>query len=146
MQYTLHISEELLFQLEDHAEKQLPSEAVALLFGISSRTDTLVKRIELVKNESKHNRISFSVNPETQYALLMDADDHGESMVGIFHSHPASPCPSTSDYQNMKLNPVIWIIASRTTGNWVTKAFILEEEVPVEVKIEFTPQSIDQVP
>lgn len=146
MRYTLHISEELLFQLENHAEKQLPSEAVALLFGFSSGTDALVNRIELVKNDSTRNRTSFSVNPEIQYALLMDADNHGESMVGIFHSHPAPPFPSMSDHKNMKLNPVIWLIASKTTREWMTKAYILEEEVPIEVKIEFTPQSIDSVP
>ena len=138
MQYTLHISENYYFQLEAYAEKQLPNEAVALIFGVVSGRDVFVKRIELLKNESTSNRTSFSVNPEIQYTLLMDADNRGESMVGIFHSHPAPPKPSQSDLKNMRLNPVIWLIASKTSGEWVTKAYILEEEAPVEVLIRYS--------
>lgn len=76
----------------------------------------------------------------------MDADTRGESMVGIFHSHPAPPRPSQSDLNNMRLNPVIWIIASKITGNWEMRAYSLEEKVPVPVLIEYTTQSIDSIP
>ena len=88
-----------------------------------------------MENDSPHNLTSFSIDPEIQYSLLMDADIRGESMVGIFHSHPAPPRPSQSDMKNMQLNPVVWLIASNTTGEWVTRAYILENKSPVEVSI-----------
>lgn len=133
----MYITEDSILQLEEHAEQQLPREAVALLFGITSGTDVYVKHIELMENESPQNQTSFSVNPEDQYALLMEADTRGESMVGIFHSHPAPPRPSQSDISNMKLNPVIWIIASKTTGEWVMRAYYLEAEAPITISMEY---------
>ena len=137
MPKAIHLSKEQSSQLLNHAENLLPNEAVALLFGTILNDAVLTRHIEFLANESTANQTSFLVNPEVQYALLMDADDRGESMVGIFHSHPAPPRPSHSDIKNMQLNPVVWIIASKITGNWMMRAYVLKEETPVEIDIQY---------
>lgn len=137
MHYELHIFEQDFVRLQQHAETNLLSEAVALLFGIVSEDIVWVNRVELMENESKESRTAFSVNPENEYKLLIEAEEQGESLVGIYHSHPAPPEPSTTDLRNMRLNPVIWLIASKLTGSWITKAYILKDGNANEVSIKY---------
>ena len=138
MQYTLHLSIMDLDTLHNHAETNLPLEAAALLFGQVSEFSVLVNRIVLVHNEAHSSTTSFMVNPEEQYRLLIEAEEKGEDLVGIFHSHPAPPYPSSRDQQNMKLNPVVWLIASKDSGNWVTNAFLLDDDQVKEVDLYLT--------
>jgi proteasome lid subunit RPN8/RPN11 len=137
MHYEMYISKQDLAQLQQHAETNLPFEVVALLFGVVKENTVYTHRVELVDNESKANRTSFSVNPEEEYRLLIDAEERGESLVGIYHSHPAPPEPSKTDLRNMRLNPVIWLISSKLTGVWITKAYILVDDNTKEVPIHY---------
>ncbi|MFW9963485.1 MAG: M67 family metallopeptidase [Candidatus Sifarchaeia archaeon] len=138
MQYTLHLSLMHLNILHNHAETSLPLEAVALLFGRMVDQSIAVNRIELVQNEASSNITSFMVNPEVQYQLLVEAEERDEDLVGIFHSHPAPPFPSNRDKQNMKLNDVVWLIASKESGSWLSKAYLMENEQIKEVDLCFT--------
>ncbi|MGD9395212.1 MAG: M67 family metallopeptidase [Candidatus Thorarchaeota archaeon] len=138
MQYTLHLSIMDLKHLHKHAETNLPLEAAALLFGHVSDLAVEVSHIELVHNEAPSSMTSFMVNPEEQYRLLVEAEERGEELVGIFHSHPAPPFPSNRDKQNMKLNPVVWLIASKDSGKWVSKAFLMEGDQIQEVNLQLT--------
>ena len=137
MQYELQLFEQDCARLQQHAEICLPDESVALLFGVIIENNVFVNRVELMENESKVNRTTFSVNPESEYQLLVGAEEVGESLVGIYHSHPAPPEPSTTDLRNMRLNPVVWLIASKQTGEWITKAYILEDENANEIPIKY---------
>ena len=134
MQVALQISSADLELLHLHAEQNLPFEAVALLFGTIQGHVVDTTRVELMENAAK-SRTSFEVDPETEYKLLIDAESRGEDMIGIFHSHPAPPRPSSSDVRNMKLNSVVWIIASKMTGSWESRAYTLENENIHEVEI-----------
>ena len=136
MHYEIHISQHDLLRLHKYAETNLPREAVALIFGTISENIVRANRVELMENESKADRTSFSVNPEREYELLVEAEKQGESLVGIYHSHPAPPAPSATDLRNMRLNPVVWLISSKLTGDWVTKAYILIEDQANEVTIK----------
>ena len=135
MQHTLHLRTRDLSLLHIHAENCLPLESVALLFGVIKEHLVVVTRVECVTNESDKAATSFYVNPEEEYQLLIDAEARGEELVGIFHSHPAAPLPSTSDLDNMRLNPVVWLIASKTSGAWSSKGFVLDDAVAVEIPI-----------
>ena len=133
MQYTLHLTIENLQMLYKHAEESLPNEASALLFGIVLESSVTIKHIELTKNESDSSMTSFSVNPEEQYRLLVEAEERHEELVCIFHSHPAPPYPSATDKRNMKLNPVVWLIASNESGTWESRAYLLNDDKVEEV-------------
>ena len=135
MQYKLHLSYKNLAVLHDHAEASLPMEAAALIFGQVTHQSILANHIRLVGNEAPHSITSFMVNPEEQYRLLIDAETLGEELVCIFHSHPAPPFPSTRDQENMKLNPVAWLVASKESGTWVSKAFRMEDDQVQEIDL-----------
>ena len=135
MQYTLHLRNRDLNLLHTHAGNCLPLESVALLFGVIRGHLVVVTRIECVRNESDKAATSFYVNPEEEYQLLIDAEAQGAELVGIVHSHPAAPIPSSSDLDNMRLNPVVWLISSKTSGAWSSKGFVLDNAVAVEIPI-----------
>ncbi|MFW9851109.1 MAG: M67 family metallopeptidase [Candidatus Thorarchaeota archaeon] len=130
-----------LEELHSHAEGCLPEESVALLFGTVEGSNAIVKSVAIVSNEAK-SRTTFSVEPTLQYRLLVDAEARGEELVCIFHSHPAPPEPSQTDLKNMKLNPVFWIIASKESGSWESKAFLLENEKAMNVPIIFSDEEL----
>ena len=138
MQYYLHLSTTDIDTLHNHAEVCLPLESVALLFGQISGPSVKVTRIELMHNKASSNITSFMVDPEEQYRLLVEAEEQGEDLVGIFHSHPAPPFPSNRDQQNMKLNPVVWLIASKESGEWMSKAYLLEDHLVKEVDLHLS--------
>jgi proteasome lid subunit RPN8/RPN11 len=94
----------------------------------------LVTRVEPVDNVLKSS-VAFEVDPMTEYRLLLDAEARGEDMIGIFHSHPVPPMPSGRDIQNMNLNPVVWLIASKTTGRWRSRAFVIGDAQVVEIPL-----------
>ncbi|MFW9893464.1 MAG: M67 family metallopeptidase, partial [Candidatus Thorarchaeota archaeon] len=110
----------------------------ALIFGNVSGSSIIVKHIELVSNESDSSIISFNVNPEEQYRLFVEAEERNEELVCIFHSHPAPPYPSNTDLKNMKLNPVAWLIASKESGEWESRAYLLNDETVEEIKVILT--------
>ena len=128
MQYSLQLSNDDLLKLHEYAETNLPNEAVALIFGIVSEDSIAARRIELVLNKSSSSVTSFNMDPEKQYQLLIEAEDRNEELVCIFHSHPAPPYPSVTDKRNMKLNPVVWLIASKERGAWESRAYLLSED------------------
>ncbi|MFX0106658.1 MAG: Mov34/MPN/PAD-1 family protein [Candidatus Hodarchaeota archaeon] len=136
MQKELHLSQGHLTLLHNYSEDSLPLEAVALLFGQIQEEVIRVTRVEQVENTSVSSTISFSVDPEIEYALLIEAENQNEEMVAIFHSHPAPPRPSPRDLRNMKLNPVVWLIASKISGRWESRAFLLDnEDATIEIEL-----------
>jgi hypothetical protein len=38
----------------------------------------------------------------------------------------------------MKLNPVVWLIASKNSGNWVSKAFLMDDDRVEEIDLYLT--------
>ena len=135
MQYTLHLSNDNLLKLHNHAEANLPNEAAALLFGSISKHLITVNTIELVSNESISSITTFEVNPEEQYRLLIEAEERHEELVCIFHSHPAPPFPSKTDRRNMKFNPVVWLIGSKESGIWESRAYLMNDDTVEEVTL-----------
>ncbi|MFW9908852.1 MAG: M67 family metallopeptidase [Candidatus Thorarchaeota archaeon] len=137
MEYRLRLGTGHLERLYHHAETCLPLESVALLFGSVEEDTIVVNRVELTENMAE-SRTTFSIDPVLQYNLFVKAEELGEDLVCIFHSHPAPPAPSKTDLKNMVLNSVVWLIASKQTGTWESRAFILDDGQPVEIIVTFS--------
>tara|TARA_Y100000310_G_C20457072_1_gene703532 strand:- start:421 stop:852 length:432 start_codon:yes stop_codon:yes gene_type:complete len=113
--------------LAQHANKQDPYEACAILLGNTNEETWETTEIFLTENTDK-SEINFTVSNEQLLEGYNKAEENGLSVVGIFHSHPKSePSPSTTDIKFMKGNPVPWVIYSGLTQEM--KAYILESEV-----------------
>lgn len=76
-----------------HAYDGLPMEACGLLVGITDRCTQFVAT-DNVANSSK----VYTVDPKQHLRAEIAAEDRGESIVGVMHSHThTDPYPSATD-------------------------------------------------
>ena len=109
MHNTISITSAQLKQLADLSQSALPFESVAFLVG----KESTVTQIVPVRNRDE-SQISFSVDPMVLIQTYSNAEQNGLEIIGIFHSHPGPPEPSTIDLRYMEINPVVWLIYSST--------------------------------
>lgn len=118
------------------AKDSLPWESCALLLG---ETDTenldeiIVSDVITLKN-SDSSPVSFSIDPDDLINAYQVSEARNLQVVGIFHSHPAEPFPSSTDKKYMKINPVVWLIYSTVTNE--SRAYIFEDKLrEVELRV-----------
>ena len=75
----------------------MPLEACGLLGGTWEDDQKTVKRVYFLANADESAE-HFSMKPEEQFAAVKDMRQRGISLLGNFHSHPATPSrPSEED-------------------------------------------------
>ncbi|MEM2139658.1 M67 family metallopeptidase [Nitrososphaera sp.] len=121
-----------LAQLEKHARDSLPNESCAFLLGAGA-AQVAVSEVMVVKN-AQADRVSFSVPADELLNAYKKAEEKKLQVAGIFHSHPASPKPSSTDARFMEINPVVWVIYSTTESRFA--AWIHSDQIyPVEIVV-----------
>ncbi|HII46544.1 M67 family metallopeptidase [Pyrobaculum aerophilum] len=115
--------------LEEARKKCAPeAECVALIFGIS---DTALSW-RWMKNVAA-SPVFFKLDPEEVYKAIVEAEERGEELLAIFHTHPGPPTPSWEDVRHMRLWPVTWIIAN--VFDWHISAWRIDgglKTIPLE--------------
>jgi [CysO sulfur-carrier protein]-S-L-cysteine hydrolase len=134
----MRISQTQLTELVDIATSSLPNESCALLAG-EVKDMKIWKDIRVVEIIAARNAdqsiVSFSVDEIELIELYERAEARGLQIVGIFHSHPSKPAPSSTDVEFMRINPIVWLIYSSVTHEF--RAYILENELE-DVEMEST--------
>ncbi|MEM2905093.1 MAG: M67 family metallopeptidase [Candidatus Bathyarchaeia archaeon] len=102
--------------LRREAERVKPVEACALLTGKIKEGCARISQVYLAQNIDA-STASFTVDPELVLKVVTEAEQRGEGLAAIFHSHGASAAPSELDRYFMKLNPVVWLISSLNDGS-----------------------------
>ncbi|MDP8941956.1 MAG: M67 family metallopeptidase, partial [Thermoproteota archaeon] len=105
------------FQLErlaSLARDSLPNESCALLLGNYTNKENEIQVIETLsmKNSDALPTTRFRIDSQELINGYLRAEKMGLNVVGIFHSHPAPPIPSSTDKIFMEINPVVWLIYS----------------------------------
>jgi proteasome lid subunit RPN8/RPN11 len=113
-----------LSQLAMIARNALPNESCAFLLGDGN--ELKVSEVMPMDN-SDRSAFSFTIASDDVLAAYRDAESRGLQVIGIFHSHPGKPVPSSTDRKFMGLNPVVWIIYSTTENRF--GAFLMGDTV-----------------
>jgi proteasome lid subunit RPN8/RPN11 len=122
--------------LKEEAEKVSPVEACALLFGRTTRKETVVKKVVVVPNRLK-STVCFKIDPEIFAKAFTKANKEGLDFIGFFHSHPAPTKPSPLDLKYMKLwGDATWLILSLTNGDLAAYQMINGKVKKVTIKVE----------
>jgi proteasome lid subunit RPN8/RPN11 len=119
------------------AKDSLPCESCALLLGETNTEnldEIIVSDVITVKN-SDSSPVTFSIDPDDLINAYQVSEARNMQVVGIFHSHPAEPFPSSTDKKYMKINPVVWLIYSTVTNE--SRAYIFEDKLK-EVELRVT--------
>jgi len=120
-------------QLARLAKESLPNESCAFLLGKGEK-DAIIAEVLPMRN-ADGSMVSFSIEPNELLQAYDMAEKKKLQVIGIFHSHPASPSPSSTDKKFMEINPVVWLIYSTTSGQF--KAYIYDDKVK-EVAVKIT--------
>lgn len=115
------------------AKQSLPNESCAFLLGKGEEEVTVTDILPM--RNADESMISFSIEPKELLQAYELAEKKNLQIVGIFHSHPARPAPSTTDIKFMEINPVVWVIYSTTNEQF--KAYVYDDSVS-EVAIKIT--------
>ena len=110
-----------------HASAGHPNEACGMLLGrIQDDTYTVLK-VMLTPNRMQ-SPVRFAIPDEDIIRAYRTAAEDGTEVVGVYHSHPASPAiPSGTDAKYMELNPGAWVIYSGLDGRM--RAWIMQESI-----------------
>lgn len=92
-------------------------ELAGFLIGIRGSEDFIVKHVYNA-DSSNNTNVSFKIKPDDIYNAIKQAEDQNLEIVGIYHTHPAPPEPSSKDLEGMKAWPGIWLIVDSRTGRY----------------------------
>ena len=105
------------------AEREAPIEACGFLMGFEGR---ILRHHPMTNADAREDHFSF--DPNEHLAALRVATAEGFEIVGIYHSHPATPAwPSAEDIRLAHYPHIIHIIVSLMGGMKVIKAFRIRE-------------------
>jgi [CysO sulfur-carrier protein]-S-L-cysteine hydrolase len=117
-------------QLASIAKDALPNESCAFLLG---RNDRVIEILPM--RNADESAVTFSIEPQELLRAYDLAEGKKLQVIGIFHSHPARPAPSSTDRKFMEINPVVWLIYSTTERKF--KAYVYDSDVS-EVAVKVT--------
>jgi len=107
-------------QLAAFADEAHPFEACALLLGRPGE----VLRVVRCMNIAEKPRTAFRVDPVEQLHAELEAREAGLDIVGVWHSHPASPAvPSETDRRAAWPGYVYLISGQAEQGGWQLRAY-----------------------
>lgn len=112
----LHIPNAVVNILRIAAQTAYPEEACGLLIGRVSEGIAKISRAVPSRNVSAKDRArSFAIDPQLHVQTLRElrAQGDGETVVGVYHSHPKGPCePSAEDARQASEDGFVWVIIS----------------------------------
>jgi proteasome lid subunit RPN8/RPN11 len=129
---SLFISRQNLdFMIQD-CNLRKPEEACGLLVGaFEDAVAANVSDVMPVRNESM-SPYRFSIDPIVMFKAQKKAEEHDETIIGVYHSHPAGAEPSHLDINYMEGTSYVWVIVEHCGK---VKAFVYENGVKeVEIK------------
>ena len=131
----VRLSPELRERLIEHALSSPGEEVCGLLGGNVSGLNSVYP----VRNIANKPQSRFLMSPEEQIAAIRVMRKRGETLAGIYHSHPDTEAvPSNADIELAAYPDVYYFIISLAKPRPELKCYILEGNVFNEVPISET--------
>ncbi|OHD66189.1 MAG: hypothetical protein A2176_08080 [Spirochaetes bacterium RBG_13_51_14] len=128
------LSRDIFESIFEQAEREAPVEACGYCAGTEGR---VVKHYPMINVEGRDDH--FSIDPKEQFAVYKAVREEGFQIIGVYHSHPASPArPSAEDIKLAYDPTVVYVIVSlmdrinTIRGFRIVKGRIEEEPVIIE--------------
>jgi proteasome lid subunit RPN8/RPN11 len=94
----------------DHARAELPNEACGLLSGTVGTG--LATEFHPARN-SERSALRYTVHPDDLLRIILEIEDAGRDLVGIFHSHTHTPAvPSATDLRDAMYPDPFYVLAT----------------------------------
>jgi proteasome lid subunit RPN8/RPN11 len=102
-----------LESIKRHIDAHPTVEVCGLIGGVWQPYDTLAiaHAVTPIENIDAQPHVRFTMNPKQQLHTLLQYEDQGWEMVGIYHSHPqGSAKPSPSDIAESHYPDAVYLI------------------------------------
>jgi proteasome lid subunit RPN8/RPN11 len=129
----MHITQQAWQQIIDHAREDAPIEACGYL---AAAEGVIVEAIRLRNVDASKEHFSF--DPAEQFAVVRSIRKSGRALLGVYHSHPASPArPSQEDIRLAFDAGLSYVIVSLAESDPVMRSFRIRsgETEPEEIEI-----------
>jgi [CysO sulfur-carrier protein]-S-L-cysteine hydrolase len=128
----MKIRQGVIEQIVAHARQDAPVEACGFLIGTEGR---ILRHYPVTNAEGRNDHFTFE--PNEQLAAYRTARQEGLGVVGVYHSHPASPAmPSAEDIRLARSSTLLHIIVSLMNGATTVKGFYIKKgEVEEELLV-----------
>jgi proteasome lid subunit RPN8/RPN11 len=121
----------------DHIRGRSGEEVCGLLAGLGNEVEQVIPIENML-----HSPYRFRMEPRAQVRAILDIEDSGLSLVGIYHSHPAGPSGmSDQDVREAAYPEAAYLVWSTEEVGWRCRAFRLEGEGATEISIVQTEQA-----
>ncbi len=130
---SLKIDARVYGRMLELAKEQAPIEACGILGGSEGHVSVFIEMTN-ADNAAEH----FSFLPEEQFAAIKRLRAEEKKMLGIWHSHPATPARmSAEDIRLAYTSDVAYVILSlQDEANPVLKAFNVVDGEPHELALD----------
>ncbi len=134
---TLILSQKHFRQIFEHVRAEAPNEACGLLAGVAEQ----VTHVFPATNVAENPMIQYLMDPHDQLHHFQAMEEQGLELLGIYHSHPASPAyPSPTDVLMAFYPEAVYAIVSLVCGdNPVMRAFRMVDGQISEVGLRVIP-------
>ncbi|MEK9656768.1 MAG: M67 family metallopeptidase [bacterium] len=130
-QEILTLPESIYKDIKSHAFSLAPIESCGYL-GAKDYEVTSFYPMTNVDNSDEH----FSFDPKEQFAVMKQARAKGEKLLGVYHSHPASPARLSAEDVHLFNDPEsIYLIMSLLNDQPELKAFRVKKPSEQEVHV-----------
>ena len=134
----LMLAKRLYDEIVAHCRRQYPKEACGILAG----HDGVVKQVYPMTNV-EGSPIGYSMDPREQLHVEKTMRQHGQRMVGVYHSHTASPAYPSSVDVHLAVSPDISyvLVSLMRKDDPVLKSYRIEGALitPEEWRMESAP-------
>jgi proteasome lid subunit RPN8/RPN11 len=115
--------------ISEHLEAGLPNEACGLLAGRDGR----IHKVYLTTN-AQHSPVRYEVEPGELIRAIIEIEEDGWDLIGIFHSHPSGPpTPSPTDVAEAYYPDSAYVICSPQREGWRARAFEIRDGIAREI-------------
>jgi proteasome lid subunit RPN8/RPN11 len=121
--------------IADHARREHPAECCGLLSG----SNGLITDIHQLRNDAEKPETRYFATPEELFAAMRRIRESGQSLLGVYHSHPRTPAyPSVSDVE-MAFYPEAYYFIISLEPSIELRAFKIEDARIEDVEIVSSP-------
>ncbi len=126
------LTEKVFETILEAARKATPLEACGLLAGTRERAT----RCYVLTNADASPE-HYSMKPEEQFAVVKDMRAAGLKMLGIWHSHPASPARMSAEDMRLAYTPdIVYVILSLAEPHAPSiRAFVVRDSTVHETPV-----------
>jgi [CysO sulfur-carrier protein]-S-L-cysteine hydrolase len=128
----MRIGRDVLDAIVAHARAEAPLECCGLLIGSADEIDESVPAENVRRSATR-----FEIDPGAHFAAIRKARAAGRSVVGAYHSHPASPAmPSETDVREANDSYLLHVIVSLAAATPQVGAFYIRDGCSVSEALD----------